>query len=308
MKRVVVAASLATVVAGVAGCAGGAKHTAPSLKTHFGAPRVPPLRTVLRITKNVPCHVGAQRVGPDELRRFKAVTAVQCGEGLRVYAGHGQWRVFVRKVAVSGVAAAQRYFEQPDRPDWPKNGMCTMDLVIVASPTFVDAQGRWLVPKTPVDRCDHPVGLPPGEKKPPKPIEWRVVAVHKIRLQISAPALAAGCDMRMGRPTRHSWTYAPFYGVHPWKVRVCVYRTSARHQWIGNFVRGFRLDRSQTKRLLSVLTGPTRADCAMTAEFAEVFTRHPGVSAGVELGDCYRVNGGPGTADAAVVRSILGSE
>jgi hypothetical protein len=46
----------------------------------------------------------------------------------------------------------------------------------------------------------------------------------------------------------------------------------------------------------------------MTPEFATVLTRrHPGNAVGVELGGCYRVNGGPGTADGAAIRSILGS-
>ena len=265
---------------------------------------VPSLRDDLRITKNVPCRIGHQALaGPDEVSRFHAVTAVTCGEGTRVYPGRGQWRVFVRKVAVSSVANLQRYFEQHSvtKP----SGACTLQLSGVLIPTFVDRDGRWLVPQAPVDGCHHPLGFAGhGSLR----VRWHVVRVRKIKQMISAPALAAGCDMRMGRPTEHSWTSKPFYGVHPWTVRVCVYRTSARHTWIGNFVRGVHLDRSQTKRLITALrlVAPSTA-CRMTPEFAEVLTRHRGTSVGVELGGCYRVNGGPGRADGAVVRSILGS-
>ena len=267
---------------------------------------VPSLRDVLRITKNVPCRLGHPHVsGPDAVRRFHAVTAVTCGEGTRVYPGRGQWLVQVRKVAVSSVANLQRYFEQHSVTKPPSFG-CTLEASGVLIPIFVDAKGHWLIPQAPVDGCNHPLGFAGhGSLR----IRWHVVAVHKIRQMISAPALAAGCAMRMGRPTARSGAQVPpFFHVHPWVVRVCVYRTSARHTWIGNFVRGYRLDRSQTKRLLSALrlNAPSTA-CRMTTEFAEVLSRRPVAEAGVELGGCYRVNGGPGRADGAVVRAIVGS-
>lgn len=254
----------------------------------------------LRITKNVPCPNGhVTLAGPDAVSRFHAVTAVMCGGGTRIYNG-AQWYVSVREVAVGSVASLQRYFEQHSSTTRPK-GACLAYLDGVAVPIFVDSAGHWLVPQTPRDACGHVLGSPGS-------VRWHVVAVHKLRLMISAPALATGCDMGMGRPAEHSWTPAAFSGVHPWTVRVCVYRTSARHQWVGSFVRGARLDRSQTKRLLAALKGPApHTSCTMTTEFAEVIARHPGVSAGVEIGGCYRVNGGVGTADPAVLRSILGA-
>ena len=93
--------------------------------------------------------------------------------------------------------------------------------------------------------------------------------------------------MKWGRPTEHSWGPAPVFRVHLKPASVCVYRTSAKHQWIGSFVRGRRLDMSQTKRLVAALkSGPPRVGCARQAEFAEVITT-PGTTASVELGgDC----------------------
>jgi hypothetical protein len=270
------------------------------------APRVvPSLKTDIRITRQVPCGA-SKRVSPADVSRFRAVTAVMCASGQRVYAGSGRWQVIVRKVAVSRVSALQAYFEQSSDLTVPKNAICTTNLEVVLTPAFVDSKGHWLVPTTPVDGCGHPLGLPAGLK--PSRVRWRVVSVRKIRLMVTAPALAAGCDMGMGRPVAHSWTSTPFGGAQPWKVRVCVYRTSARHQWVGNFVRGLRLDHSQTKRLLPALTlkGSNRG-CTRVPEFAEVFGRQPGSTVGLELGGCYRVNGGPGRADRAVVRSILGA-
>ncbi len=275
------------------------------------AGKVPSLHTALRLTKNAPCGLDRHQspAGPAVVRRFHAVTAVECTAGTRIYPGSGQWQVAERRVAVSGVAAEQRYFEQRSRPDLPGTGMCTANLVVMLAPVFVDAGGHWIVPKVPVDGCNHPLGLAKGMKKI-WPIRWHVVSVKKIRLMISAPALAAGCDMGMGRPAEHysSLRYPPFAGLHPWTVRVCIYRTTARHKWVGKFVRGVRLDRPQTKRLLSALRyGAASGPCTMTRDFAEVIARHPSASAGVELGGCYRVNGGPGTANRAVIRSILGS-
>jgi hypothetical protein len=300
MKRVVSAMLLVALSVAVAGCAS-------SAKSHSSA-YVPSFRGDVRITKSVPCFNGRQTLStPGAVSHFHAVTAVMCVDGRRIYAG-AQWEVELRKVAVSGVAASQRYFEQPDQPNWPGTGICTANLVGVVLPTFVDAHGRWLVPKAPVDGCGHPVGLPAGETKPPKPIRWRVVAVHKIRLMISAPAFAAGCDMDAGRPApRQLRVGAPVFVRRPKTVRVCVYRTSPSHPWSGNFARGFRIDSSQTQRLLSAINHrASRVGCSRHPEFAWVIAS-PGTSATVELGGCYRVDGTDATADTAVVRSILGS-
>jgi len=70
-------------------------------------------------------------------------------------------------------------------------------------------------------------------------------------------------------------------------------------------VRGFRLDRSRTERLLSSLTGgPPSGDCPRQPAFAEVIVRR-GTGVNVELGGCYQVDG-TRTADPAVVEAILG--
>ena len=282
-----------------------------------GCAVLPPPRTVkadLRITKDVPCPGNARRVGPAQLRKLKAVTAVMCVDGGRVYPGRGQWEVFLRKVAVSGVAAQQRYFEQRSRPNWPNTGTCTANLVGVASIAFVDAQGRWLVPRTPIDKCHHPLGLPPGQG--PLRVDWRVVSVHKIRQLISAPALAAQCDMRWGVELPGGLgrraAGGSLFPVAPKTLRVCVYRTSAEHQDVGNFVRGFKLERLKTARLLAALTrpGPT-ARCPVQRTYA-VLIAGPGQALSVELGGCFRVarrypTSGVGSANPSVIRSLLGS-
>jgi hypothetical protein len=179
----------------------------------------------------------------------------------------------------------------------------------------VDAQGHWLVPKTPVDRCGHPLGLPLGEKRPPTGIRWHVVSVRRIKQQISAPALAANCPMEWGNSV--AWAGPPrdsagglLFPLAPKTVRICVFRTPPDRFAVGHFVRGFgRLDASRTRRLLRALTGAgPRRGCAKQRTFAVVI-RSPGSVASVELGGCWRVDRPDrlaGTAKPAVVRAILG--
>ena len=287
----------------------------PRLATAAGASGVPSLRTDLRLTRKFGClDANRHRVSRGTLRRFHAVTAVYCTDGQRVYPGQGQWRVLIRKVAVGSVAGLQRYYEQPDERDRPKNGNCFDNLIGLAIPAFVDAQGRWVTPvRWPEDGCGHPLGFPFGHA-PPK-VRWRVVRVRRVKQLITAPAVAADCPMRWGNtvawagPPRDSRTGEPLFTRTPRRVRVCVFRTPADNFAVGTFVRGFRLDASRTKRLLGALTGAgPRRGCPKQRTFA-VIAAGPGVGAQVELGGCWRVERPDrlaGTANRAVARSILG--
>jgi hypothetical protein len=282
----------------------------PQLPPATGAVSAPSLRTDLRLTRRFACLDGNRhRVNRRTLRRFQAVTAVYCSEGQRIYPGQGQWEVFVRKVAVSSVSALQQYYERPDELDLPKKGICFANLVGVAIPAFVDAHGRWVVPvRWPKDRCGHPAGFPPA-------VRWHVVRVRRIKQLISAPAVAANCPMRWGNtvawagPPRDSAAGGPLFLRAPRTVRVCVFRAPRNRFAVGHFVRGFRLDASRTRRLLTALTGPGPSrGCAKQRTFAVVI-RSPGSVASVELGGCWRVERPDrlaGTANQAVARAILG--
>lgn len=269
----------------------------------------------LRLAKNVPCLSGSmRRVGPKIFSRFHAVTAVECVEGSRTYPGQGQWEVISRKVAVSGIPNWQRYFEQSDDRSFPpKNAGCTANLVVVLVPVFVDSSGQTLVPRTPVDRCGHPLGLAPGEKR--IRVRWHTVRVRRIRQTISAPALAANCPMRMGNtvawagPPHNAHPGTPLFDRAPTKVRVCVYRTPRNNFAVGRFVRGFHLDAARTRQLLGALNGPgPKRGCPKQRNFATV-GGGPRFGAAVELGGCYRVerpDRTAGTANPGVARAILG--
>ncbi len=274
----------------------------------------PSLRTDIRLTRHFAClDANRHRVDRWTLRRFHAVTAVYCSEGQRVYAGQGQWEVLVRKVAVGSVSDLQRYYEQPDERDLPKKGRCFDNLIGLAIPAFVDAHGRWVTPvRWPEDGCGHPLGFGVGHGPPA--VRWHVVRVHRIKQLISAAAVAANCPMRWGNtvawagPPRDS-TGGPLFPVAPETVRICVFRTPPNRFAVGNFVRGFRLDASRTRRLLRALAGPgPRRGCPKQRTFAVVI-KSPGSVASVELGGCYRVDRADrtaGTARPAVVRGILG--
>lgn len=270
-----------------------------------------PLPRNVELTRDVPCPHGKDQVGPRQLRQLRAVTAVTCDQGFRIYPKRGQWQVLVRKVAVGSVSRLQQYYEQPSTGR-AKGGFCLDDLVIVPSVAFVDAKGRWLVPRTPVDGCGRPL---PGLKR--AHVRWHVVSVRKMRRLVSAAALAAHCamavkDLPAGAigplpPT----TGGPLFEVTPTTVNVCVYRTPPGDFEVGNFVRGFALDASQTQRLLGAMTGrASRGSCANQRLFATVGPRNEdGVQ--VELGGCFRVarsyrNYTLGSAEPGVVRAILG--
>lgn len=221
----------------------------------------------------------------------------------------GRWWVRVRRAAVNSVAALQRYFEQPDRPDLPKGGFCDDVLHFVLVPTFVDGSGNWLVPRVPVDGCGEALS---GHGRLTRAVHWKVVSVHDERLMVSAAALAAHCAMAVKNEAAGAAgqlgpsSGGPLFAVAPKTVNVCIYRTGNAFQ-VGRFVRGFRLDPSRTRRLLGALTGGTpRGSCPDQRLFATVAAN---VAAEVELGGCRRVSrpnlGGLGSAEGAVVRAIL---
>jgi hypothetical protein len=265
----------------------------------------------LALTKGIPCPDGArQPVGPKVVRRFHAVAAVSCVDGSRVYPHGGQWEVQVRRVAVGGVTRLQRYFERPStNPQPPKGEVCAAVYVVTLVPLLVDAHGRSLLPLTPRGTCGEPLGGGPPN------VRWHVVSVRKVKLVVSARALASDCPMRMGNtvawagPPHDAHAGTPLFERMPRTVRVCVFRTPADNFATGSFVRGFRLDRARTRRLLGALGGPgPQRGCPKQRNFATV---GGGVRFGamVELGGCYRVEGPDrtgGTAEPAVVRGILG--
>jgi hypothetical protein len=284
-------------------------------------PRLPPtassyarrsLRADLRLTRRFAClDRNRHRVDRRTLERFRAETAVECSDGLRLYPGQGQWEVLVRKVAVGSVAGLQRYYERPDEPNAPRKGvLCSAVRIVVSVPTFADADGHWVTPAHwPEDRCGQPVGFPPT-------VRWHIVRVRRLRQIVSAAALAAKCQMRVGNivawagPPHDAKTGGPLFDRTPKRVRVCVYRTPPDNLAVGQFVRGFRLAAARTRRLLRALTGPgPKRGCPKQRTFADV-GGGPRLGVSVELGGCYRVERPDrlaGTANPAVVRAILGT-
>jgi hypothetical protein len=304
---------LALVVAATAGCGGMSVEAAPA--SHPAPPRPATLSTALRSAKHVPCLTGHERrVGPSALRRFRPVTAVSCVEGERIYPGRGQWEVLVRRVAVGSVSGLQRYFEQTDGRKLPQGSICSGVVYGIVVPVFVDDRGRSLVPRTPVDGCGAPRGWARYGHGSTH-VRWHVVWVHKVKLLVSAPALGAKCSMRWGNVVAEGEPRlrpgSPFFTPAPHRVDICIYRAPADHIAVGHFVRGKHLGPAQTRRLLGALTGsPTGRRCAKQRTFAMIIAK-PNEVASVELGGCWRVAPGfrnrkPDTADASVVRAILG--
>lgn len=279
----------------------------------IGRPQPLSLGPGLDLTENVPCANGHQRLaGPETVRHFEAVTAVSCVDGTRTYPGRGQWWVRIRRVAVGSLAGLQRYFEQPNGPKLAKGVLCDDVRRGTLVPTLVAADGRWLVPRTPADGCGNPLG-----RGAPR-VRWHVVSVHKVRLMISAPALAAHCAMGIkdlpggGIGPLNPTSGGPVFKSSPKTLRVCVYRTPPNDFEVGNFVRGYSLDAPQTARLLSALTGAAPSGSCPNERTFAVIGAKPELWAEVELGGCFRVGRtypgyGLGGADPSVVNAILGS-
>jgi hypothetical protein len=280
----------------------------------IGTPEPLSLGTNTDLTADVPCPTGHERlVGPKALRRFQAVGAVSCIDGTRTYPGQGRWLVRIRRVAVGNVADLQRYFEQPNGPKLRKGQACLLVARIILVPPFVDRQGHWLVPRTPVDGCGEPRS---GYGPLFRAVRWHVVSVHKMRLMISADALTAHCAMEIkdlpagGIGPIPSTAGGPLFKSSPRTVRACIYRTPRNDFEVGDFVRGFSLGLVQTRRLLGAMTGAAPSgSCPAERTFAVIHAK-PELWAEVELGGCFRVGRtypdyGMGAADPAVVRSIL---
>src|SRR3954453_3110109 len=98
----------------------GLVSAAPDLNA-IGTPEPLSLGTNTDPTANVPCPTGHERlVGPKALRRFHAVGAVSCTDGIRTYPGHGQWRVRGRRVAVGSVEVCRGTSSSRTARSWGK--------------------------------------------------------------------------------------------------------------------------------------------------------------------------------------------
>ena len=196
----------------------------------------------------------------------------------------------MRKVAVSSVTGLQRYYEQPDERNLPKNGGCLDNLIGLAIPAFVDGHGR----------SGHTGALAGGRLRPSARLPLRKRPLRRSAgtsstcvgssSSITARRCAADCPISWGNtvawaePPRDSRTGGPLFTRTPRRVRVCVFRTPADNFAVGNFIRGFRLDESRTRRLLGALTGAgPRRGCAKQRTFA-VIIESPGSVAQVEPG------------------------
>jgi hypothetical protein len=114
------------------------------------------------------------------------VTAVRCDEGFRISPGQGKWRVLIRRVATGDVGELQSYFQRPSELSKPANGRCLAYLAFVEPIAFVDSRGHWLVPRTPVDGCHHPLGFP--STKAERQARWRTVSVRRVKRLVATPA------------------------------------------------------------------------------------------------------------------------
>jgi hypothetical protein len=300
MRRVaaLVAAGLALTACGSAARAEPASAPVASQRPNYVA-----------LAGGVSCPARIETRDHAKLKRFHAVAAYRCAEGQRVYPKLGRWLVWNRYVLTGHVGSLQRWYELPNQRH--SHGACLLNLVVVPTTVFVDGHGNELVPPWPVDGCGHPRAGQPDHGVS----DWRVVATHRVRRLVSAAALAAGCAMQIknlaegAAGTLEPLPAGPMFPRAPRVVRVCVYRTPAHDLEVGSFVRGFRLDPANTRRLLDLLTGAGPSGCAAQRRFATISSLRGWGE--VELGGCWRVSHYQGpfglgrATNPAAVRSMI---
>jgi hypothetical protein len=116
------------------------------------------------------------------LSAFRPVSAVMCAQRSRDYPGAGQWLIMVHFATAGDLRRLQAAFEVPDARIGGAN--CTDDLVTAPKVILVDARGRTIRLKAPIDSCGKPIR---EVWKAVQALAWTEVAADKIR-PLAAPA------------------------------------------------------------------------------------------------------------------------
>ncbi|MER7444525.1 hypothetical protein [Micromonospora avicenniae] len=205
-------------------------------------------------------------------------------------------------------------------PDEPRtDGHCTLEGVVLPWLVLVDADGRWVRPDVPVDRCRKPRR---EVREALDALPLTTVATRKVAELVSAEAAAAGCKQRwkdvialQATPEPDASRKAlpePFPAGH--QFRVCVYEVLKSEPGTGNFVYGTVLSPDHRTAIEQGLKAAgSAAPCsARASRFALLWSvTSADTQTYVELDGCHRIMmvvppGGPIIAqgDAALAELI----
>jgi hypothetical protein len=264
------------------------------------------------LTSAVPCQPSAAGAlaDRDAVRALGAVAAVNCIDREQTYED-GEWTVEVRRISATGIAAFLDAIDRPDEP--PTNGSCTADLRVDPAIALVNPSGGYLFPRFPRDACSQPM-----QDLAKRITDWQEVSTRRVRQQFTRAELDGHCEpawknMLAMDPGEHPSEGGPVLAraAAGEPLHACLYRTGADSQ-VGEFERAITVAPADADRLRTALAAPgTAGECAPQASFAVVQALGHG-EVTVELGGCWRVlrddleHSGIGTADAAVVQTVLG--
>lgn len=309
---VVVVATISITI-GITRPDGGRRSSAPTTPSVHRLDHPAQLR---RLVGDTPCPAprGTPAATRSELAAFPAVAAVTCTWSQRTYAGDGQWNILIKKASAEQIWQLKAAF---DMPDLPNSHTGCLDVAIFAPPLlFVDAHGRYLQPRYPIDHtCDQPVMTTIDAVRSHNwPTVVDITRLAQVRTQAEvAFGCAAGLkkliDLEPGRDSAHG---GPVFTAHPGaRLTVCIFHRS-HDPYSGDFVRGMRLSTAKSVQLANALTGAatTSSTCTSQRTFAVIYAAR-GDSVFLELGGCWRMlrDDRPatmGTATGSTVTQLLG--
>lgn len=225
---------------------------------------------------------------------FTPVAAVICQLETQQRPDGGQDRVATERRAdkVDALVTALRL---PDEP--PTDGPCTTKAVIPPWLALVDADGRWVRPGLPVDRCGKPR---PEVRAALGALPLTTVATRKVAELVSAEAVVAGCEQRWkdvialqatSKPdTPRKALPEPFPAGR--QIRLCVYELLDSEPGTGNFVHGTVLpvDRRTAIEQALKAAGSLEPCSARASRFALLRpTTGDDPETYVELDGCHRI-------------------
>lgn len=183
-------------------------------------------------------------------------------------------------------------------PDEPRTeGPCTTEAVVFPWLALVDADGRWVRPDLPVDRCGKPR---PEVREALGALPLTTVATRKVAELVSAEAAAAGCEQRwkdvialQAAPKPDAPRKAlpePFPAGR--QIRLCVYEVLKSEPGTGNFVHGTVLPADRRTAIEQALKAAGSAEpcSARASRFALLWPTTGGdPETYVELDGCHRI-------------------
>ena len=250
------------------------------------------------------------RLGKDEPARL-----VRCVGDTQRIPGQGEWQVRIEEQAGAGAPALAAALRLPDLP--PSGQMCLAYLDAPSDLWAVDASGRAVLVREPVDGCGH---VRPEVKSALEHAGWRETGRRRLVQTVPQAAIDTRCDPAWKDMAAVEARQAAADGTTPpagtadslakaVAGNLCVYAIDDRETPAGTFVSGRPLRRAAWGAVVEAMDAAPRADGACTtvgSRFALVMT--PGWEpAYVELDGCRRVllpGGGFRRATPALVRLL----